>query len=169
MANINTIVGDPLLHKDIHNTMVQELLTYEFFLFVYFIHELVNTYSLSICLEPQFLYDYKDKCSYELTYNYNDTLSHQLLDLICSPEKFNVSKDFILETPYINIGLKYMERISSLWFSKDSEIIYLDNTLDWIESFLYLIQEEEQIPYIRNLLLNKSLQDKIGYSQKTKL
>lgn len=169
MSIINNIVGKPILHQNIHDNMQKELFAYEFFLFVYFIHELTMTYSFDIHLEPQFLYDYKEQCSYELTYKRNEELSHQFFDLICNPEKFNVPKEFILDTPYISIAIKYMEKISSQWFPKKSAPIYLNNTLDWVEQFLYLIEEVEKIPYIRSCLLEQYLPNKLVYSNKTKL
>ena len=66
MSIINNIVGKPICHKDIHDNMQKELFSYEFFLFVYFIHELTTTYSLNICLQPYFLFDDQEKCSYQI-------------------------------------------------------------------------------------------------------
>ena len=62
-----------------------------------------------------------------------------------------------------------MDKISRQLFPKNSTTIYLDHRLDWMEQFLYIIQEEDKIPYIRNKLLNNSLQNKLGYSYKTKI
>ena len=82
---------------------------------------------------------------------------------------FNIPKEFILETPYVSLAINYMDKISRQLFPKNSTTIYLDNSLDWMEQFLYIIQEEDKIPYIRNKLLNNSLQNKLGYSYKTKI